>query len=119
MPEIGVCLYVRARKPARRLDGIDYLEPGRAPAAEEAAELVAEEHDAPQHRHVTRLLRNVGSWGEAEVADWRTPLNSVETDPLRSSAGPKSRSAAGLSPCAIVWVGAGGIDPKVEAQRSA
>jgi len=33
---------------------LDVVEPAGAPAAEEAAELVAEEHDAPQHRHVRR-----------------------------------------------------------------
>jgi hypothetical protein len=40
-------------------------------------------------RHKIRVTvgRNVRSWGEAEGADRQTPLNSVENDPKRTSAG--------------------------------
>src|SRR5262245_523358 len=46
--------------PDQVIVALDVVEPPSAPAAEEAAELMAEEHDAPQHRHVS---------GAEDVAD--------------------------------------------------
>src|SRR5262245_11686234 len=43
--------------PDQVIVALDVVEPPSAPAAEEAAELMTEEHDAPEHRHVGEIGR--------------------------------------------------------------
>src|SRR5262245_22359110 len=71
--------------PDQVIVALDVVEPPGAPAAEEAAELMTEEHDAPEHRHVggTEHVADepAGEWDGTEPQEAERRREQQHRDP--------------------------------------